>query len=128
MIDALKEWQKCTVLCLNEMRIKENLVLYEKHSGSLIRFTNLGDANNRLLSFRWEVDHMNLDGMHALGQVDDGIHGARAFYQPAIPICSVPIIMCNYFRGVAVRSLLENSLLPREMWLQSIFKFIRIHN
>jgi len=51
-----------SVSCLDEIHIKENLV-YKKHSGSLIGFTNLGNVNNHLLSFKWEVDHMNLDGM-----------------------------------------------------------------
>lgn len=61
-MDTLEEWQKCVILLLDEMHIKENLV-YEKHSGSLIGFTNLGDVNNHLLSFEREVDHMSLDNM-----------------------------------------------------------------
>ena len=64
---------------------------------------------------------MNLDGMPLVKLMMTFM--CKGFYQPAIPICSVPIIMCKYFRGVA-----GNSLLPREMWLQSIFKFMRIHN
>ena len=44
-IDSLTEWQKCVFILINEMHINENLV-YEKHSGSVIGFTNLGDINN----------------------------------------------------------------------------------
>ena len=37
-----KEWEKLVVIFLDEMYIKEDLV-YNKHSGTLIGFTNLGD-------------------------------------------------------------------------------------
>ena len=57
---TLHEWQKCVILLLDEMHIKENLI-YEKHSGSLIGFTNLGDVNNHLISFERKVDHTSLD-------------------------------------------------------------------
>ena len=59
-LTTLHEWQKCVILLLDEMHIKENLV-YEKHSGSLIGFTNLGDVNNHLISFERKVDHTSLD-------------------------------------------------------------------
>ena len=48
--DSVAEWQKCVVILIDEMHIKENLV-FEKHSGSVIGFTNLGDITNELLSF-----------------------------------------------------------------------------
>ena len=54
-IDSLAEWQKCVFILIDEMHIKENLV-YEKHSGSVIGFTNLGDINNELLSFEQEFE------------------------------------------------------------------------
>ena len=39
-----KEWEKLVVIPLDEMYIKEDLV-YNKHSGTLIGFTNLGEVN-----------------------------------------------------------------------------------
>lgn len=44
------------------MHIKENLV-YEKHSGSLIGFVDLGDINNHLISSERAVDHASLDDL-----------------------------------------------------------------
>ena len=49
-IDTCKEWEKLVVILLDEMYIREDLV-YEKHSGSLIGFVNLGEINNHLLAF-----------------------------------------------------------------------------
>ena len=48
-LNSLEEWQKCVIILIDEMHIKENLV-YEKHSGNIIGFTNLGDVNEELLS------------------------------------------------------------------------------
>ena len=41
------EYKKFVVLLLDEMYIREDLV-YEKQTGKLIGFTNLGDINNHL--------------------------------------------------------------------------------
>ena len=43
-------WQKLVFLLLDEMYIREDLV-YNKHSGKLVGFVNLGDLNNHLLEF-----------------------------------------------------------------------------
>ena len=53
-IDTLEESQKCILLLLDEMDIHEDLV-YDKHSGALIGFTNLGEVNNHLLAFEHSV-------------------------------------------------------------------------
>lgn len=44
------EREKCVLLLLDEMHIREDLV-YDKHTGELIGFTNLGDTTNHLLAF-----------------------------------------------------------------------------
>ena len=46
-ISSLSEYQKCVVIILDEMHIKEGLV-YDKHSGALVGFTDLGNINNLL--------------------------------------------------------------------------------
>ena len=43
-----EEWERLVVILMDEMYIKEDLV-YEKHSGTLIGFANLGQVSNQLL-------------------------------------------------------------------------------
>ena len=42
--------EMCTLLVLDEMHIHEDLV-YDKHSGVLVGFANLGDINNHLITY-----------------------------------------------------------------------------
>ena len=44
------EWQKLIIILIDEMYIKEGLV-YKKHSGELVGFTDLGDVSNHLIQF-----------------------------------------------------------------------------
>ena len=44
------EMNKYVLLVMDEMHIKHDLV-YDKHSGSLIRFVDLGNTNNQILEF-----------------------------------------------------------------------------
>ena len=53
-LSTCHEWQKLTVLLLDEMHIREDLV-YDKHSGAMVGFTNLGDINSHLLAFEQSV-------------------------------------------------------------------------
>ena len=41
--DQAKEWEKCVVFVMDEMHLREDLV-YNKHSGALIGFANIGDT------------------------------------------------------------------------------------
>ncbi len=50
-VQSLKEFQKCVAVVIDEMHIREGLV-FDKHSGKLIGFVNLGDVNNLLLKFK----------------------------------------------------------------------------
>ena len=49
-IPSCREWEKFVVLLLDEMYIREDLV-YEKQTGNLIGFANLGDVSNHLLAY-----------------------------------------------------------------------------
>ena len=49
------EWHKLVILLLDEMHIREDLV-YDKHTGNMIGFANLGDVNNHLLAFEHSVE------------------------------------------------------------------------
>ena len=48
-------WHKLVILLLDEMHIKEGLV-YDKHTGRMIGFVDLGDINNHLLEFERSLE------------------------------------------------------------------------
>ena len=50
-VDQVDEFKKCVCIVMGEMYVKENLV-YNKNSGKLIGFCDLGDINNHLLHFQ----------------------------------------------------------------------------
>ena len=54
-LDKLPEHRKYCSLILDEMKIKENLV-YNKYSGEVIGFTNLGNINDELLCLERECN------------------------------------------------------------------------
>ena len=45
------ELNKYVVLVMDEVHIIKNDLVYDKHQGCLIGFTNLGETNNSLLKF-----------------------------------------------------------------------------
>ncbi|KAL5506392.1 hypothetical protein EMCRGX_G008018, partial [Ephydatia muelleri] len=47
-IAECEEFQKCVLLLVDEVHIKEDLV-FDKHSGELLGYINLGETNNQLL-------------------------------------------------------------------------------
>ena len=51
----LKDYQKCVVVIIDEMHIREGLV-YDKHSGALLGFTDLGTINNLLEKFEKSLE------------------------------------------------------------------------
>eukprot|EP00731_Ephydatia_muelleri_P006390 Em0003g638a len=53
-LSTLKEWQKCVVLVIDEMFIREDLV-YDKNNDELIGFTDLGDINNHLVAYEKSI-------------------------------------------------------------------------
>lgn len=52
------EWHALVGLILDEMHVREDLV-YDKHSGRLIGFVDLGDVNNQLLAFEESIEQEN---------------------------------------------------------------------
>ena len=54
-LTSCPEWHKLVILLLDEMHIREDLV-YDKHTGKMIGFTNLGDINNHLLAFEHSME------------------------------------------------------------------------
>ena len=92
LMDAAKvkscpEREKCTLLTLNEMHIWEDLV-FDKHTGTMIGFANLGEINEHLMQFeRNLLDDAPLLSQPAKSHV--GGHGTWPFQLPAVPVCTV---------------------------------------
>lgn len=53
-LSSCEEYQKLVILLLDEMHIKEDLI-YDKHSGNLTGFANLGEINTNLLDFERQI-------------------------------------------------------------------------
>ena len=53
---SLPESRKYVSVILDEMKIKEGLV-YNKHSGNIIGFTDLGDVNNEVMRLQQDTEH-----------------------------------------------------------------------
>ena len=49
-VHSCPEREKCVIMLLDEMHIRQDLV-FDKHSGEMIGFCNLGDINDHLLAF-----------------------------------------------------------------------------
>ena len=49
-VESCPEQKKCVILLLDEMHIREDLV-FDKLTGAMIGYTNLGDINEHLLHF-----------------------------------------------------------------------------
>lgn len=66
-LETCKPWQKLVVLLLDEMHIREGLV-FEKSTGRLIGFVDLGDINNHLLAFEDAIKGKNEDECRPLAK------------------------------------------------------------
>lgn len=53
-ITACPEREKCVVLLLDEMHIRHDIV-FDKHTGQMIGFANLGDINRHLIDFEQSI-------------------------------------------------------------------------
>ena len=53
-VGVCPKWQMLVVLLMDEMYIRAGLV-YKKHSGEIVGFSNLGNINNHLLEFERQV-------------------------------------------------------------------------
>ena len=64
-VKKLEEWQKCVIVILDGMHIKQDLV-YEKHTGEFVGFANLGAVNSQLLAFEQALEHSTTPEPEAL--------------------------------------------------------------
>lgn len=65
--ESTSEWQKCVVMVMDEMYIKEDLV-YNKHTGELVGFANLGDTNEHLIRFQQTIEGSNSEDRQQLAK------------------------------------------------------------
>lgn len=100
-VSTAEEWQKCVVLILDEMHVREDLV-YEKHTGALIGFTDFGDINNHLLQLE-----RSLDEKSANEPLANGFYGSWPVHTP--PVCICPISSHQVDWGAAVCTILGSS-------------------
>ena len=85
-VGRIPDWQKYVVVLMDEMHIREDLI-YNKHTGALLGFTNLGDINSHLDSFERSVETNTIAS--SSGQNDARHHGTRAVYKVTVPVRSV---------------------------------------
>ena len=48
-----EDYEKCVILLLDEMHISENLI-FDKTTGALVSFMNIGDTNSHLLEYKFK--------------------------------------------------------------------------
>ena len=80
-VETAEEWQKCVVLILDEMHIREDLV-YDKYTGALIGFTDFGDINSHLLQLEHSLEEDSRQG-------HDGVHDSWPVYTPPVSIRTI---------------------------------------
>ena len=57
-MESCPEWHKLVILLIDEMHIREDLV-YDKHTGRMIGFVDLGSINNHLVRFEQSIEGNN---------------------------------------------------------------------
>lgn len=66
-VDNCLEREKCTVVVIDEIYIKEDLV-YNKHTGALVGFANLGETNNHVPQFERSLESDSSDALEPLAK------------------------------------------------------------
>ncbi len=97
LMDASKvasclERNKYVLLLLDEMHVQEDLI-FNKHSGELIGFSNLGDINMHLESY---VRSLDTDAKQSPPHPCHGIYGSRVIFENAVCVCTVPLLLSDW--------------------------------
>ena len=71
------DYQKCVVLLVDEVHIKDDLV-FDKHSGNILGFINLGNTNNQLIEFEQSIMCEQESQLH--GNIYDYVDGLWIIY------------------------------------------------
>ena len=86
------EWHKFVILLIDEMYIREDLV-YNKHSGRLIGFTDLGSINNHLSAFERSINEGEVIAK-PFSKIYASNYGEGTIYFLKISLCSIS--MCQH--------------------------------
>ena len=86
-VDTCPEREKCVLFLLDEMHTREDIV-FDKHSGEMISFANLGKINEH--AFERDIHEANKSTTR---ENNDGLHGSWAFQQLTVCVCSIS--MCG---------------------------------
>ena len=57
-LDEIEDWQKHVVVVFDEIKVKEGLV-YDKFSGCIIGFTDLGNTNKYIDELEKKMDELD---------------------------------------------------------------------
>ena len=85
-VAQVEDWQKYVIL-MDEMHIREDLV-YDKHTGALLGFTDLGDINSHLNCFEQSLQ-ANMHWCVCFGQNHARHHSTRTLHKTTVPVRSV---------------------------------------
>ena len=97
-VGVCPEREKLVLLLLDEMHIREDIV-YDKHSGLMIGFANLGEVNEHLLAFERSM-LSDEPAPPSPAKNHDGFHGSWPVQPPLVPLR--PISLFRTHRGVAL--------------------------
>ena len=104
-VSSLSPFQKQVCLLGDEMRIKEDLV-YNKHTGELTGFCDMGDINEHLL---------NLEKSYLEDTTTENTFRSRIVHQSYISICIIPIIKFDW-RSISI-TILRSYYETRKVWV-----------
>ena len=102
--EELEEWQKHIILIFDKMHIKEDLV-YEKTTGELKGFINLGDINKYLIQF----EEASSTEKH-VPTLANSMLTFMVSHPVVLPICAFS--MQEYHRGLVVSPCMGSSTTP----------------
>lgn len=92
-LDKIEEWQKIVGILIDEMYIREDLV-YNKHTGQLSGFANLGEINEHLLKYEKALNDPYNTGTKQLAKtmmtfMVKGIFTSLQFPYAFFPCCGI---------------------------------------
>ena len=89
-VAQVEDWQKYVIILTDEMHIHEDLV-YDKHTGALLGFTNLSDINSHLNRFEQSLQ-ANMISESALAKTMLVIMVRGLFTKPQYPYAQFPSV------------------------------------
>ena len=93
---GMANWKQYVILVLDEIHIREDLV-YNKHTGALVDFTNPSDITRHLEEFERSLDSINTtDVCPPSGQTHVGDYSEHALHKAVDTVCPVHLPQFNW--------------------------------